>query len=38
MGFKKLSGLRYVGLKYEKSESDGAVGFPHNSKSLVPFL
>ena len=38
MGFKKLSGLRYVVLKYEKSESDGAVGFPHSSKSVVLFL
>jgi hypothetical protein len=38
MGLKKLSGLRYVGLKYEKSESDGAVGFPHSSKRVVPFL
>jgi hypothetical protein len=24
MGLKKLSGLRYVGLKYEKSEPGGA--------------
>jgi hypothetical protein len=38
MGFKKLSGLRYVGLKYEKSEFDGAVGFPHCSKSVVLFV
>jgi hypothetical protein len=37
MGFKKLSGLRYVGLKYEKSEPDELVVF-HTAREVLRYF